>query len=321
MAPLSELHRSISHSVLDDVEDVMQAQTTPMEVPFTPALPKTPEAFTPTEPNSPIADRSEPYTPTEPDSPIAPTEVEDCDNEECDDNDSLLNLMELPPLAEGPSVSFDQFCEQDASDSDSDSGMDSCSPVYWFTGALGERLPSDTGTSNDRKTAGSLVHWSLEETFERDVGIELANCMGQDWFINKINFAELVDFERSLQWAKQFIQAHYANWFKFKIGITENLYRRWHDSCFGYKNDKSVCWHYMAVLYTAPTSKPDTSKMCLAPQVKKLRQASTGTMETLLIQVFGELPGCINKKGAGGDCPSEGSPHFCYVVASVGLQM
>ena len=76
MAALRVLHRSISHRVLDDVEYVMQAQKTPMEVPFTPTLPKIPEAYAITETDS---HRSEPYTTTEPDSPIAPTEV-DCDN-------------------------------------------------------------------------------------------------------------------------------------------------------------------------------------------------------------------------------------------------
>ena len=164
------------------------------------------------------------------------------------------------------------------------------------------------------------MHWSLGETFERDVSIELAKCMIQHWFENKLNFAELVDFGRSLQWATQFIEANCENWVKFKIGITENPYRRWHDSGFGYRSNKSVCWDYMAVLYTAPTSKRDTGKLCLAPQLKRLKQASTGTLETLMIHIFEELPNCINRKGGGGDCPSEGSPHFCYVVASFGLQ-
>ncbi len=96
---------------------------------------------------------------------------------------------------------------------------------------------------------------------------------------------------------------------------------RWHDPGLAYKMDKNICWDFMAVLYTAPTSKRDIIKMSLAPHVKKLTQASTGTMETVLIQIFEEQPNCINGKGGGGDCPSGGSPHFCYVVASFGLQM
>ena len=115
--------------------------------------------------------------------------------------------------------------------------------------------------------------------------------------------------------AKKFIVINCRDWCKFKIGITENPHRRWHDPHFGYKRSRNKLWDCFAVIYTSPTSKRTINKYD-KPKVKELKQTSTGMMETLLIHIFEELPTCINRKGAGADCPSEGSPHFCYVVAS-----
>ena len=276
MAPLSELHRSISHSIFDDVEDVTQKQMTPMEEPFTPTLPD--------------FEMEEPYTPTEPD--CAPTEL-DSDSEGCVECDSLLKLVQNPPLKEGPFT-----------------GLYTGLPVHSRDHQLCEQI-----TTTNPSITSSPVHWSLEERFQQDVGGLLQRCRDQPWFAYKIKFAELVDFGRSLQWATEFIEANCQDWCKFKIGITENPNRRWHDPVFGYNCEKTILWDYFAVIYTSPTSKRNI-KLNDKPNVKELKQTSTGMMETLLIRIFEELPNCINRKGSGADCPSEGSPHFCYVVAS-----
>lgn len=60
-------------------------------------------------------------------------------------------------------------------------------------------------------------------------------------------------------------------------------------------------WKFMVLLYAAPTSKPKVPY-------------STGAFEKMLIREFARVDGCINRRGAGGECPSNGSPHFCYVI-------
>ena len=68
----------------------------------------------------------------------------------------------------------------------------------------------------------------------------------------------------------------------------------------------------MHLLYAAPTSKvkydgPDEKRAQLVKE-------STGTMETDLITMWSGHERCINRKGGGGDCPSNGSPHFVYIA-------
>ena len=67
-----------------------------------------------------------------------------------------------------------------------------------------------------------------------------------------------------------------------------------------YKKDKPN-WQRMHLIYAAPTSKP-------------WRRHSTGQMETQLIDRCWHHESCINRRGAGGECPSAGDPHFVYIV-------
>ena len=66
------------------------------------------------------------------------------------------------------------------------------------------------------------------------------------------------------------------------------------------------------MLYVAPISKWKLHALD-SEKTKALKSTSTGAMERLLVDKFRHLPECI-KRQAGGECPSNGSPHFCYVV-------
>ena len=73
----------------------------------------------------------------------------------------------------------------------------------------------------------------------------------------------------------------------FYVGITENPAMRW--------ADHMDTWDFLEVLAEAPTSR------------------ITAALESRLLREFGDAFGCQNV-GSGGERPSRGSPHFCYVV-------
>jgi len=87
---------------------------------------------------------------------------------------------------------------------------------------------------------------------------------------------------------------------KFKIGITEDPMDRFYNEIYGYGTAAGGNYSKMYLLYVAPLSKPRVPD-------------STGRMEINLIARFKEDPNCLNK-GPGGECPSNGSPHFVYVA-------
>ena len=97
---------------------------------------------------------------------------------------------------------------------------------------------------------------------------------------------------------------------QFKIGITERPDLRWPM----YKNSKDdIKWTTMFILYAAPTSK---SAMCSSDStaLQALKKTSTGSMEKHLIRFFrGLFDNCVND-APGGERPSDGNPHFTYVV-------
>ena len=76
---------------------------------------------------------------------------------------------------------------------------------------------------------------------------------------------------------------------------------RWYNSEHGYRLDKGHPWIWMFILYAADTSKPRV-------------QHSTGSFEKALCSRLAHDVDCLNRKGAGGECPSNGSPHFAYVA-------
>ena len=88
---------------------------------------------------------------------------------------------------------------------------------------------------------------------------------------------------------------------QFKIGICLDPKWRWF-VCAGGAYSKSFT--KMTLVYVAKSSKPKHSE-------------STGNMEIAQIEKFRypRYPNCLNE-APGGEMPSDGSPHFCYVVSN-----
>lgn len=96
-----------------------------------------------------------------------------------------------------------------------------------------------------------------------------------------------------------------GQWQEFYFGITgrlafdENQRNRWNDASHGH------CWNgwvKMILLYSSPNA-------------HKSIHDGTGRMEDELIQLFQELPECLNqKRGGGGASTTKGQPHFTYLV-------
>ena len=95
----------------------------------------------------------------------------------------------------------------------------------------------------------------------------------------------------------------------FKVGITENPSLRWKLYL------REGGWTIMSVVYAAPISKWSIKRF-EPPLLKKLRRVSTGAMERELIKHVCDLPECQNS-APGGERPSDGSPHFCYIVLGI----
>ena len=148
--------------------------------------------------------------------------------------------------------------------------------------------------------AEPVIHWTRDDAFWNGVDDILSYSVDRRWFDHKFWLEAPVTFDRALAAAVDYINDNIVGtWLEYKIGITENPFLRWTRNDCGYQHDG---WSTMFLLYAAPSSKPRI-------------QDSTGAMEKQLISVFaGNANGCINRKGAGGDAPSDGSPHFTYVV-------
>ena len=85
---------------------------------------------------------------------------------------------------------------------------------------------------------------------------------------------------------------------EFKIGICVDPKWRWF-VCAGGAYSKSFT--KMTLVYVANSSKPKDRR-------------STGNMEIAQIEKFKSYVNCANR-APGGEMPSNGSPHFCYVVS------
>ena len=161
------------------------------------------------------------------------------------------------------------------------------------------------------------MHWSLTEDFIDRVGQVLAGALHQPWFriAQCFDVMDLRDFQGCVNHAIQWIEVNRAQWGDYKIGITENPHRRWCNADHGYAYATENTWSAMHILYSAPTSK---WKLHIAEtfESRALKIGSTGAMERALIREFKGIQGCVNRAD-GGDCPSDGSPHFVYVVADV----
>ena len=163
----------------------------------------------------------------------------------------------------------------------------------------------------------SGVHWSLTEDFIDRVGQVLAGALHQPWFriAQCFDVMDLRDFQGCVNHAIQWIEVNRAQWSDYKIGITENPLRRWCNDDHGYAYATENTWNAMHIVYSAPTSKWKLH-ITETPESRALKIVSTGAMERALIREFKGTQGCVNRAD-GGDCPSDGVPHFVYVVANV----
>ena len=244
------------------------------------------------------------------------------------DADRANSEMDACTLASTDAEAMDADTEPDSCiatihDPDSDSHS-SWSSTFWTL--IGGRPPAaDTpqseSTFDSQDTAADdpnwppeipagHQHWSAIAAFRQAVSDMLpgARC---DWFSSEpLEFLDLTDFDKCASDAERFILSNVVGQYEyFKIGITENPYQRWVRSDCGYERSG---WNFMYVLYVAPTSKWKLEPMD-SEKTKALKSTSTGAMERLLVDRFMTFPDCINRQ-PGGECPSNGSPHFCYVV-------
>ena len=144
------------------------------------------------------------------------------------------------------------------------------------------------------------------EEFWKSVTISLQEPRMQLWC--KCDFFDHApaDFASCLIASASFITGSISGTYQYKIGITNNIMGRWLSDEIGYALNKKHPWLFMAILYAAPTSKPAVPY-------------STGCFEKQLCALLAYDPDCINRMGAGADCPSRGSPHFCYVAVRAHL--
>jgi hypothetical protein len=109
------------------------------------------------------------------------------------------------------------------------------------------------------------------------------------------------DWERNVSTVARAIESIALNSNQFKIGICLDPKWRWFVCAKGWYSKNFT---KMTLVYSAPSSKPKHSE-------------STGNMEIAQIEKFNTpcYPNRLNK-APGGEMPSDGSPHFCYVVSN-----
>ena len=149
---------------------------------------------------------------------------------------------------------------------------------------------------------------ALDTSFDDGVDEVLACCIGKPWFDGSFFWNAPREFAANADAAIAFITRR-CSMHQFKIGITERPDLRWPM----YTNSKDgVKWTTMFLLYAAPTSK---SAICSSdsPAQQASKKASTGSMERHLISFLRDFDNCVND-APGGERPSDGSPHFTYVV-------
>jgi hypothetical protein len=149
---------------------------------------------------------------------------------------------------------------------------------------------------------------ALDTFFDDGVDEILDYCTGKPWFDSSFFWHAPREFAANADAAIAFIIRN-CIMHQFKIGITERPDLRWP---LYKKSTDHIKWTTMFLLYAAPISK---SAMCSSdsPSLQALKKTSTGAMEKHLIRFFNNFDGCVND-APGGERPSDGSPHFTYVV-------
>ena len=144
-------------------------------------------------------------------------------------------------------------------------------------------------------------HFSKSDEFWDSVEKVVTYYMNDAWFstADRIfdNLSE--DWDRNVSLVATAIKDIAIEAREFKIGICLDPKWRWF-VCAGGAYSKSFT--KMTLVYVAKSSKPKDRE-------------STGNMEIAQIQKFKSYLNCLNE-APGGEMPSDGSPHFCYVVSN-----
>ena len=316
-----------SQSVLDAPDDLVNASqsvldecaSTTIDTESAPCTPTEPECCSsestssPTWPDDPLASQTsghsfietEPFAPTLPDDlPVSLTSghafvgIEPFSSPVSNDftltlpnepEDYLLQML-LRPQLPSPRCLSDDSSDSEPTDDEHAS-----------------HVPQQTTTIADHLIE---EHWSDSKLFREGVNGMLGKLKKQPWFDRRVlDLLDLSDWQCCVNSILSYITATVdsGSCRIFKVGITEHPSRRWKKYC-----REEGKWITMSVVYVAPISKWFIRPF-EPPPLEKLKRVSTGTMERELIKHVRDLPECQNN-GPGGESPSDGTPHFCYIV-------
>ena len=142
-----------------------------------------------------------------------------------------------------------------------------------------------------------------------------SNCVDGEWFeIADVSFWNRIPgyrFTQACSDAHQFILERVPfEWAKFKVGITEDPYTRWHGPVCGHR---LAGWCGMSLLFAASTGKSRINSFD-PPALRQAKATSSGAMEIWLIVALSDCEEMMNKRNAGGEGANTECPHFVYVV-------
>jgi len=142
-----------------------------------------------------------------------------------------------------------------------------------------------------------------------------SNCVDGEWFeIAHVPFWNMIPgyrFTQACSDAQLFILERAPfEWAKFKIGITEDPYTRWHNPECGHRR---AGWRGMSLLFAASTGKSRINSFD-PPALRRAKATSSGAMEIWLIVALSDCEEMMNKRNTGGEGASNECPHFVYVV-------
>ena len=142
-----------------------------------------------------------------------------------------------------------------------------------------------------------------------------SNCVSGEWFeIADVSFWNRTPgyrFTQACSEAQLFILEKVPfEWTKFKIGITEDPYIRWHNPECGHRR---AGWCGMSLLFAASTGKSRINSFD-PPALRRAKATSSGAMEIWLIVALSDCEEMMNKRNTGGEGASNECPHFVYVV-------
>ena len=163
-----------------------------------------------------------------------------------------------------------------------------------------DHWPAEPSPKRQRCTSPPR-HFTKSGEFWESVEKEVRYYMNDEWF-STADFNDLSeDWERNVSTVERAVKSIALGSMEFKIGICRDPKWRWF-VCNGGKYSKQFT--KMTIVYVAKSSKPKHSE-------------STGNMEIAQISKFKNesYPHCLNE-APGGEMPSDGSPHFCYVVSN-----